>query len=60
MMVRQKSQKTSDRSWTDKYNDPTRPGSLGGVARFARANGLSPARAERILQGVLSHTLHKQ
>lgn len=56
-MVRKK--KKSDRSWADKYNDPTRPGSLGGVERFAKANGLSVAKAEHILQSVLSHTLHK-
>ena len=45
--------------WAALYEDPAQPGALGGVEPFARAHGLSVAKARQILSGVLSHTLHK-
>ena len=42
-----------------KYRDPENPGSYGGVARFAKENGMSIARARKILQKGLGYTLHK-
>lgn len=41
------------------YKDPTQPGSLGGVAEFAKAHGLSKAKVKQLLQQELSYTLHK-
>ena len=42
-----------------RYRDPTKPGSLGGAARFAKAQGITVQRAKRILQHELGYTLHK-
>ena len=42
-----------------RYRDPTKPGSLGGAARFAKAQGITVGRAKRILQRELGYTLHK-
>ena len=42
-----------------RYRDPTKPGSLGGAARFAKAQGITVGRAKRILQHELGYTLHK-
>ena len=42
-----------------KYRDPKEAGSLGGVARFAKAQGISVQRAKRILEHELGYTLHK-
>ena len=41
------------------YEDPQAPGALGGVQPFARAHKLKTPQAQRILQSVLSYTLHK-
>lgn len=41
------------------YRDPSSEGGLGGVERFARAHNVSLARARRVLEGVLSYTLHR-
>ena len=41
------------------YRDPKQPGSLGGVARFAKAQGISTKRAKRVLAHELGYTLHK-
>ena len=41
------------------YEDPQEPGALGGVQPFARAHKLKTPQAQRILQSVLSYTLHK-
>jgi len=41
------------------YADPSEPGSLGGVAKFARAHKIPTAQAKQQLQQVLSYTLHK-
>ena len=42
-----------------RYRDPGQPGSLGGVARFAKAQGIKVQRAKRILAHELGYTLHK-
>ena len=41
------------------YTDPQTPGSLGGVARYAQAQGLTQKEALRELQGELAYTLHR-
>ena len=41
------------------YEDPQEPGALGGVEPFAKAHQLKTQQAQRILQSVLSYTLHK-
>ena len=41
------------------YEDPHEPGALGGVEPFAKAHQLKTPQAHRILQSVLSYTLHK-
>lgn len=41
------------------YVDPSKPGSLGGVRAFAKAQGISPIEAQRQLEQTLSYTLHK-
>ena len=42
-----------------RYRDPGQPGSLGGAARFAKAQGIKIQRAKRILEHELGYTLHK-
>ena len=46
-------------SWAEAYETPSRQGSLGGIERFARAQGMSIGRARQALQPLLSYTLHK-
>ena len=41
------------------YEDPQEPGALGGVDPFVKAQKLKTPQAQRILQSVLSYTLHK-
>ena len=41
------------------YEDPHEPGGLDGVEPFAKAHKLKTPDALRILQSVLSYTLHK-
>ena len=41
------------------YEDPHEPGALDGVEPFAKAHKLKTPHAQRILQSVLSYTLHK-
>lgn len=41
------------------YTDPGTPGALGGVARYAKAQGLSLKEARDELQGELAYTLHR-
>ena len=41
------------------YEDPQEPGALGRVEPFAKAHQLKTPQAQRILQSVLSYTLHK-
>ena len=42
-----------------RYRDPGQPGSLGGAARFGKAQGITVQRAKRILEHELGYTLHK-
>ena len=41
------------------YADSSQPGSLGGVAKFARAHKILQAQAKQQLQQLLSYTPHK-
>jgi len=41
------------------YEDPSQPGALGGVSAFAKAHKLLEPDAKKILEQVLSYTLHK-
>ena len=41
------------------YADPSQPGSLRGVAKFAKAHKILQAQAKQQLQQLLSYTLHK-
>ena len=41
------------------YQDPSAPGSLGGVVRFAKAHKLPVAKVRERLEGDLGYTLHK-
>ena len=49
----------TDRDLRQRYRDPTQPGSLGGVARFAKTQGISAERASKLLAKELGYTLHK-
>ena len=35
------------------YVDPSQPGSLGGVAKFAKAHGLTQSKARQVLETML-------
>ena len=41
------------------YRDPLKPGTLGGLTRFAKANGITIKRAREVLERDLGHTLYK-
>ena len=43
----------------DSCRDPGAAGSLGGVARFAKARHLPAAKVREILKGDLGYTLHQ-
>ena len=43
----------------ESYVDPGEPGSLGGVNAFAKAHKISPRKAKKELEQLLSYTLHK-
>ena len=45
--------------WLNRYHDPSAPGSLGGVQRFAKAQGLPLKKAQRLLERDVGYTLHK-
>ena len=42
-----------------RYHDPLKPGSLGGLTRFAKANNISVQRTREVLERDLGYTLHK-
>ena len=42
-----------------RYRDPFKPGSLGGLTRFAKANNTSVKRAREVLDRDLGYTFHK-
>ena len=41
------------------YVDPSRPGSLGGIAKFPKAHKIPQRKAKQQLEQLLSYTLHK-
>jgi len=41
------------------YRDPTKPGSLGGLSRFAKTNKIPVSLAQKALEADLGYTLHK-
>ena len=41
------------------YVNPSEPGSVGGVAKFAKAHGLTLSKAQQVLESMLSYMLHK-
>ena len=45
--------------WLNRYHDPSAPGSLGGVQRFAKAHRLPLKQAQRVLEQDVAYTLHK-
>ena len=45
--------------WLNRYHDPSAPGSLGGVQRFAKAQGLPLKKAQQVLEQDVGYTLHK-
>ena len=51
--------RVTDAELKRRYRDPQQPGSLGGVARFAKAQGIAVQRAKRVLAHELGYTLHK-
>ena len=54
-----KKKKLSEGVLLSRYRDPLKPGSLGGLTRFAKANNISVKRARQVLQSDLGYTLHK-
>ena len=60
MAPRKKSKKTSvSDALLKRYHDPSKPGSLGGVQRFAKAWKLPLKRTQNLLQKDLAYSLHK-
>ena len=54
-----KKPKVTDAQLKRRYRDPQQRGSLGGVTRFAKAQGIAVKRAKRVLAHELGYTLHK-
>ena len=54
-----KKKKLSTGTLLARYRDPLKPGSLGGLTRFAKANGITLKRAREVLERDLGYTLHK-
>ena len=61
MTKRKKKKKTgpSIQTLLSRYRDPLKPGSFGGVTRFAKANNITINRARDVLQRDLGYTLHR-
>ena len=55
----QKKKKLSTGTLLARYRDPLKPGSLGGLTRFAKANKITVRRAREVLERDLGYTLHK-
>ena len=53
------SKKLSNGALLARYRAPLRPGSLGGLNRFAKVNNISVKRAREVLERDLGYTLHK-
>ena len=56
---KKRSSRVTDGQLVRRYRDPKQSGSLGGVTRFAEAQGISLSRAKRVLAHELGYTLHK-
>ena len=54
-----KKKELSVKTLLSRYRDPLKPGSLGGVTRFAKANNITIQRARDVLQRDLGYTLHR-
>jgi len=54
-----KKKELSAKTLLSRYRDPLKPGSLGGVTRFAKANNITIQRAREVLQRDLGYTLQK-
>ena len=54
-----KKKKLSTSTLLTRYHDPLKPGSLGGLTRFAKANKITVKRAREVLERDLGYTLHK-
>ena len=54
-----KKKKKVKTDWLKVYNDPSAAGSLGGVQRFATAQGIPLKKARLLLEKDLGYTLHK-
>ena len=54
-----KQKKLSTGTLLARYRDPLKPGSLGGLTRFAKANKITVKRAREVLERDLGYTLHK-
>ena len=60
MKKRKKQQrKVSTGTLLARYRDPLKPGSLGGLTRFAKANKITVKRAREVLERDLGYMLHK-
>ena len=59
MKKRKKKQQLSTGTLLARYRDPLKPGSLGGLTRFAKANKITVKRAREVLERDLGYTLHK-
>ena len=58
-MVSKKKQVTPAQALLKRYRDPSKPGSLGGVDRFAKTWKISNKRAQNLLRKDLAYTLHR-
>ena len=56
---KKKKKELSAKTLLSRYRDPLKPGSLGGVTRFAKANNITIRRAQEVLQRDLGYTLHR-
>ena len=59
IMKKRKKQKLSTGTLLTRYRDPLKPGSLGGLTRFANANKITVKRSREVLERDLGYTLHK-
>ena len=59
LTLKKRASRVTDGELKRRYRDPGQPGSLGGAARFAKAQGITVQRAKRVLEHELGYTLHK-
>ena len=55
----QKQKQLSTGTLLARYRNPLKPGSLGGLTRFAKANKITVPRARDVLERDLGYMLHK-